>query len=89
MGKDVYSEAGSYNATSYTINQAGAAVQHLNKTYNELNVVIEKVFKSFDKDNSGFIDLNELAEVSKELGRALDANELAESLRDLDTNKDN
>jgi hypothetical protein len=48
-----------------------------------------KVFKSFDKDNSGFIDINELADVAKDLGRTLDANELAESMRDLDVNKDN
>jgi calcium-dependent protein kinase len=47
-----------------------------------------KVFKSFDKDNSGFIDINELKDVSKELGRPLDAAELEECMKDLDQNKD-
>jgi Ca2+-binding EF-hand superfamily protein len=51
--------------------------------------VITKVFKSFDKDASGFIDIKELAEVAKELGRPLDAAELEECIQDLDTNKDN
>ena len=36
-----------------------------------------------------FIELNELAEVAKELGRPLDAAELEECIKDLDTNKDN
>lgn len=39
-----------------------------------------KIFKSFDKDNSGFIDLNELNDVAKELGRPLDAAELNECM---------
>lgn len=49
---------------------------------------MRKVFTSFDKDQSGFIDLNELKEVSKELGRELDPAELEECIKDLDTNKD-
>ena len=47
-----------------------------------------KSFKAFDKDNSGFIDINELKDVSKELGRPLDAAELEECMKDLDQNKD-
>jgi Ca2+-binding EF-hand superfamily protein len=49
---------------------------------------MNKVFKSFDKDNSGFIDINELKDVSVELGRPLDAAELEECMKDLDQNKD-
>lgn len=48
-----------------------------------------KVFKSFDKDNSGSIDINELQEVSRDLGRVMDASELEECMKDLDINKDN
>lgn len=53
-----------------------------------MDEVIRKVFSGFDKSNNGFIDINELAEVAKELGRPLDAAELEECLQDLDTNKD-
>ena len=49
---------------------------------------MSKVFKSFDKDNSGFIDTAELKEVSKELGKVMDAAELEECMKDLDINKD-
>jgi len=49
---------------------------------------MKKVFVSFDTDKSGFIDANELKEVSKELGKELDAAELEECLKDLDQNKD-
>jgi Ca2+-binding EF-hand superfamily protein len=45
---------------------------------------MKKVFKSFDADGSGFIDSDELANVSKELGRTLDPAELEECLKDLD-----
>lgn len=49
---------------------------------------MSKIFQSFDKDSSGFIDLNELNDVAKELGRPLDAAELNECMKDLDANKD-
>lgn len=50
---------------------------------------MNKIFHSFDKDNSGFIDINELKQVSKELGREMDQSELEECMKDLDINKDN
>lgn len=50
---------------------------------------MKKAFQSFDKDGSGYIDINELREVSKELGRPMDAAELEECMQDLDQNKDN
>lgn len=49
---------------------------------------MKKVFGSFDKDNSGFIDINELKDVSKELGKPMDSSELEECMKDLDMNKD-
>jgi Ca2+-binding EF-hand superfamily protein len=51
--------------------------------------VINKVFKLFDKDNSGYIDSNDLKEVSKELGREMDQSELDECMKDIDVDKDN
>lgn len=51
--------------------------------------MIQKVFKAFDKDGSGFIDAKELREISKELGRELDAAEVDECMKDIDINKDN
>ena len=48
-----------------------------------------KVFKSFDKDNSNYIDINELKDVSKDLGKEMDQAELEEAMKDLDVNKDN
>jgi calcium-dependent protein kinase len=50
---------------------------------------MRKVFSSFDKNNSGYIDIQELRDVSKELGAELDQAELEECLKDLDVNKDN
>ena len=49
---------------------------------------MRKTFQSFDKDNSGYIDIKELREVSKELGRQMDDAELEECMQDLDQNKD-
>jgi Ca2+-binding EF-hand superfamily protein len=56
----------------------------LNTQYAQLDEIIRKAFQAFDKDNSGFIDINELQEVSKELGRQMDQAELEECLQDLD-----
>lgn len=50
---------------------------------------MSKIFKAFDKDGSGYIDINELKVVSKELGKELDQAELEECMKDLDINKDN
>ena len=46
------------------------------------------IFKQFDKDESGYIDLQELKSISAELGRELDEAELEECIKDLDINKD-
>ena len=63
-------------------------IEHLKTQYQENEEVIRKVFSGFDKNNNGFINITELAEVAKELGRPLDAAEIEECLQDLDTNKD-
>ena len=50
---------------------------------------MKKVFSSFDKDNSGYLDVKELQMVSKELGCEMDDAEIEECIKDLDQNKDN
>lgn len=84
IGKDLFGDAASFKAKAYTVGQADALFADLTTQFNQLNEVMQKVFKSFDKDNSGFIDINELKEVSQELGRPLDAAELEECMKDLD-----
>ena len=64
-------------------------MEYLTQQYSQLEEQILKVFKSFDKNNSGTIDFNELKEVSKELGKEMDQAELEECMKDLDINKDN
>ena len=66
-GKSPYSGAGDYHAKTFTHDQAEALVAHLSEEYQKLEEVMRKVFMSFDKDNSGHIDIKELKDVSKEL----------------------
>ena len=61
----------------------------LKKQREEIEEVIKKVFASFDKDGSGFLDVAELKQVSKEMGRELDSAEIDECMKDLDIDKDN
>lgn len=61
----------------------------MNVELQKLEEVMKKVFSSFDKDNSGYLDVKELKNVSKELGREMDEAELEECIKDLDQNKDN
>lgn len=89
IGKVPYPQAGDYKAKAFTHEQLADLIQYLNNQYNELHEVMTKVFQSFDKDSSGFIDIGELADVAKELGRPMDADELEECMKDLDINKDN
>ena len=83
-----YSEAPIKVFLSKTAEPFGGAVQHkarafgagqepemfayLNKQRGDIEDLMLKIFTSFDKDASGFIDSAELREVSKELGRELD-----------------
>jgi len=61
----------------------------LKKARDEIETLMLKAFHAFDKDGSGFIDAGELRTISKEMGRELDAAELDECMKDLDTDKDN
>jgi hypothetical protein len=88
LGKSAHDQAEQYHARAFTHAEVADALAHLNTTFDQLVEVIRKVFTSFDKDGSGFIDHNELKEVAKELGRPLDAAELEECLKDLDLNSD-
>lgn len=80
----MFGDAGAYKAKAFTLDNASELFTFISTQFNELNEVMKKVFKSFDKDNSGFIDINELKDVSQELGRPLDAAELEECMQDLD-----
>jgi hypothetical protein len=69
LGKEPFAEAHTYKAKAFTDAQVGTLIEHLNHEFTTLEEVIKKVFKAFDTDNSGFIDAQELADVSKELGK--------------------
>lgn len=47
-----------------------------------------EVFKSFDKDNSGTIELSELKAVIKEMGETIPEKELLKIMKNMDTNGD-
>ena len=49
---------------------------------------IEKVFKLFDDERTGCITIKNLRRVAKELGEAMDDNELNEMIERADSNKD-
>ena len=49
---------------------------------------VKTAFNRFDKDGSGAIDKNELAQLSLELGHPLNEEQLEKALKDLDLNKD-
>ena len=88
VGSVAYEGAGDYHAVAFTHGQGEALLNHLNTQNAQLEEVIRKAFTLFDKDNSGSIEINELQEVSKELGRPMDQAELEECIQDLDQNKD-
>jgi len=64
------------------------AANFIKDEYAKLLEVMKKVFESLDADKSGYIDLKELKEMSKELGKEMDNAELEECIKDLDENKD-
>eukprot|EP00831_Metopus_contortus_P009669 TRINITY_DN1372_c0_g1_i3.p1 TRINITY_DN1372_c0_g1~~TRINITY_DN1372_c0_g1_i3.p1 ORF type:complete len:437 (-),score=89.71 TRINITY_DN1372_c0_g1_i3:35-1345(-) len=55
---------------------------------NKLQETIKTVFTKFDKDNSGFIELDEIKSIAKELGLEMTPEEASAYLKDLDTNQD-
>ena len=60
IGKEAYDRAGEFHAVAFTHGQQAELLAHLQSQYASLEVVIKQAFQSFDKDGSGFIDLNEL-----------------------------
>jgi Ca2+-binding EF-hand superfamily protein len=54
----------------------------------ELNELMLKTFTSIDSDNSGFIDMDELTNLSKQLGHELAEEELKVVFDELDENGD-
>ena len=63
-------------------------VEKLIEANNELIKLIAGVFKKFDKNNDGFIELKELQSLSKELGSELKPGEAKNMIKIMDVNKD-
>lgn len=63
-------------------------VEGIFATINSGREAIEQVFKSFDKDESGTIEINELRDVAKELGHEITEEELQIVFDEIDENKD-
>lgn len=86
-----FADASKFNAKGFGggATNAGAAIDHMNKTYTELENLMRKVFAEIDADSSGFIDVKELKSLSSKLGgKAMDDSEVEECMKDLDLNKD-
>jgi Ca2+-binding EF-hand superfamily protein len=47
---------------------ASAALEHIGTKVKQVNEDVLKIFNTFDKDYSGFIDKNELKQVCAEMG---------------------
>jgi hypothetical protein len=60
IGKEAYDRAGEFHAVAFTHGQQAELLSHLHAQYATLEEVIKKAFQSFDKDGSGFIDIQEL-----------------------------
>ena len=68
-----------------------AEEQTLNAGMEELTGTVtstEAIFETFDKDQSGSLDLEELREAAKAAGRPADDDAVRETLTALDTDKD-
>lgn len=63
-------------------------VERLISANNDLVKLIASVFKSFDKNNDNFIELEELQAMSKELGAELSPEEAKKAIKIMDINKD-
>jgi hypothetical protein len=61
---------------------------HLQSEVTKVKAQIKTIFESFDKDNSGFIDKDELKGVAAGLGLDMGNLEADNMIRDLDLNKD-
>lgn len=88
-GIPAYPDVASYKAKAFSGDKAAEALAFLKQQRAELESIIVKAFKAFDKDGSGFIDAKELKQIAKEIGRELDPAEIDECMKDLDIDKDN
>jgi EF-hand domain pair len=88
-GIPAYADAGSHKAIAFSGDKVADALAHIKKQRAELESVMIKAFKAFDKDGSGYIDATELRSISKDMGRELDPSEVDECMKDLDIDKDN
>jgi hypothetical protein len=86
FGTTVHPAAAGEGLKSFT--SAEETVAFLQAEHTTLLEQIKKVFDALDSDQSGYIDLNELKAVSKELGRELTDAEIESSIKELDENKD-
>jgi hypothetical protein len=59
------------------------------KAEEDLDSLMESVFKNFDKSGDGYIDVNEMETMCRELGYEVTHTEFQETLNSLDVNKDN
>lgn len=88
-GAEAYPDAATFKvARSFKGEHTAELWGYLKAQREEIDAVMKKAFDSFDKDASGYIDKNELREVSKEIGHEFDQAELDECLKDLDVDKD-
>jgi Ca2+-binding EF-hand superfamily protein len=63
--------------------------RELSKPMSEADTsAVKKVFESFDKDKSGYIDLKELAAMCTELGKKISDDQAAAAMQQLDKNGD-
>jgi len=77
-----------FKAVPITKGTATEFVEKLIEANNELIKLIATVFKNFDKDNDGFIELKELQAFSKELGSEFNPEEAKKMIKIMDVNKD-
>lgn len=69
----------------------GAPLEFIDKLIdanNDLVKLIAGVFKNYDKNNNGFIELEELQALAKDLGTELTAEEAKKMIKMMDVNKD-
>jgi hypothetical protein len=70
------------------INSVSDFIEHISSVDNELTQRISTVFNAFDRDNSGFLDIKEIEQVSSELGHSVTSIELERLFAEVDENGD-
>ena len=90
IGEEPYGAAASINVKPFVYGQAAEALEFMNTEWKKLDEVMTQIFKQFDKDSSGFIDVHELKAMSKELsGKSMSNAEIEEIMHDFNRTKDN